>query len=46
VEVDCVNSYLYPADRRHIRRCVSVSYFFANQTSLTARKIVAVRVRK
>jgi len=46
VEVRCANSCLHPADRRHIRRCVSVSYVVANQTSPTAGKIVAVRVRK
>ena len=44
MEVGCASSCLHPADRRHICRCVSVSYVFANQTSPTASKIVAVRL--
>ena len=31
MEVECASSCLHPADRRHIRRCVSVSYVFTNR---------------
>jgi hypothetical protein len=40
-EVERANSCLHLAGRRHMRRCISVSYVFANQTSPTAGKIVA-----